>query len=87
MSFIDSNFTDFILSIKLNRNFILNTKSTHLLVLPDSNGDMTVYGKPAEPCFLISPGLLMAVRPGELRHVICLRLIICLLICVMKWSD
>lgn len=43
MSLIGSNFANVILSIKLNRNFILNIKSTCLFVLPGSNGHMTVF--------------------------------------------
>ena len=42
MSFIDSNITNVISSIKLNKKFILNIKSTHLFVLPHDTEYMTL---------------------------------------------
>lgn len=68
MSFIDSNFTNVILSIKLKKNFILNIKSTHLFVSPDGNGHMTLcLWREPETCLLVSPCLLMAMWPWRTK--------------------
>lgn len=59
-SFIDSDFTNVILNIKWNEISILNIKSTHLFVLLDSNGHLTlVYGREPETC--LSSSLSLAV--------------------------
>ena len=68
MSFIDSNITNVISSIKLNKKFILNIKSTHLFVLPHDTEYMTLcFGQGTWDLPLVSPWLLMATWPWRTK--------------------